>query len=65
MTFPCKGCKYRVSGCHSFCKPYLEYREKYDIARQERKKRIVVVDYIMAQKRTRSRKRNLPKGGDQ
>ena len=62
MTCPCKGCKFRVCGCHAFCKNYLEYRIEVDKRKEERHKRIAVVNYVMAQRRAIEKQRNVPKG---
>lgn len=56
---PCKGCVYRSSECHSECDEYMEYQQKREKARADRKKtqEIAEVQYFASMRRRRARSR--------
>lgn len=46
MKSPCKGCEYRVLGCHSTCAAYTEYNNHQMKLRENRDIRVDVFGYV-------------------
>ena len=46
MKSPCKGCKYRVLGCHSTCAAYIKYSCSRKAERESRDIRGDVFGYV-------------------
>lgn len=38
MMPPCKGCQNRVIGCHTWCKPYQDFKRLKDAENAEKRK---------------------------
>lgn len=46
MKSPCKGCEYRVLGCHSTCAAYIKYNHNQMKLRESRDIRGDVFGYV-------------------
>lgn len=46
MKSPCKGCEYRVLGCHSTCAAYIKYNNRRMELRESRDIRGDVFGYV-------------------
>lgn len=63
---PCKGCEYRVLGCHDICGPYSSYKEEVarnrKIVRDERTSKTLIFDrhpVLCADGRKRYKKKSI------
>lgn len=62
ITPPCKDCKERQIGCHSYCRKYIEFRMNWDeIKLKERKEKMIqnAVEQSIVDGMRRSRKKRI------
>nr|DAQ20200.1 MAG TPA: hypothetical protein [Caudoviricetes sp.] len=46
LKSPCKGCEYRIVGCHAQCEPYVKYSNGLINQRKARDKSGDILGYV-------------------
>lgn len=46
LKSPCKGCEYRIVGCHAQCEPYTKYSNGLINQRKDRDKSGDILGYV-------------------
>lgn len=57
---PCKNCTERYVGCHSKCKPYIEYTQILVAYREAREHKGDVIGYVKDSNNSIRRRTNRP-----